>query len=138
MRELYDVQLTNLQEIITFGDFNDYSDKVSDSANDVPISRVVRILRDGTIKSPIANDTANSTANNEEVDISFYEPSQNVVQAQRYTSAYEVTKVSMIDHILMTQRVANAIMGVTFDHSYPRETVSDHWPVFIDIKTPFY
>jgi len=44
----------------------------------------------------------------------------------------------MIDHILMTQRVANAIMGVTFDHSYPRETVSDHWPVFIDIKTPFY
>jgi hypothetical protein len=143
MRGLIDNQITNNQEIMIFGDWNDYSDQVADSANDVPTSRVLRIERNGLV-AMAANMTnfevyrrgRSVNVNSSMVDPNLYEPSQRAPQSQRYTSIYGSNQVSMIDHIMLSQRIANAILGVTFDHTYDR-TVSDHWPVYVDLRTPF-
>ena len=47
IRELIENELTNNKNIIVFGDMNDYSDTILDVENNVPISRVMRIIRDG-------------------------------------------------------------------------------------------
>ncbi len=47
IRELIENELTNNKNIIVFGDMNDYSDTILDVENNVPISRVMRIIREG-------------------------------------------------------------------------------------------
>jgi len=133
MRGLINTAIANNQEIIVFGDWNDYSDAVKDSVNDVPISRVLKIERQGLV-GVAANMT--EVFNMTNVDPNLYEPSQLAPQAQRYTSFYDTNKVSMIDHIMVSTRISNAIISITFDHTYG-ETVSDHQPVYVDLKTPF-
>jgi len=147
IRGLVNQQITNQQEIIVFGDYNDYSKLVKDSANDVPTSRVMTILRSGLVAGSFSyyNETEPMLLyhvrapepNQVEVDPNLQEPSAIPPQAQRYTSIYDGSKVSMIDHIVVSQRIYNSIQQVVFDHSYAGGTVSDHWPVYIDITTPF-
>jgi len=49
MRGLINNAISRNDEIVLLGDYNDYSDVVSDVANDVPTSRVMRILRQGLL-----------------------------------------------------------------------------------------
>jgi endonuclease/exonuclease/phosphatase family metal-dependent hydrolase len=147
IRGLVNQQIGNQQEVIIFGDYNDYSDAVKDSANDVPTSRVMKILRNGLVggtwdyynetEPMLLYNVSKPEPNMVGTDPNLKEPSGIPPQSQRYTSIYEVNKVSMIDHIVLTSRIYNKITQVVFDHSYAGGTVSDHWPVYIDISTPF-
>jgi len=147
IRGLVNQQISNQQEIIIFGDYNDYSDMVKDSANDVPTSRVMKILRNGMVggtwdyynetEPMLLYNVSKPEPNMLETDPNLKEPSGIPPQAQRYTSIYDTNKLSMIDHIVLSTRIYNSIIQVVFDHSYAGGTVSDHWPVYIDIKTPF-
>jgi len=130
MRDLIDTVPTT-SEIIVFGDYNDYSDKVPDVSNSVPTSRVMSFLRDGTTVGAM-NTTVTDDAR------TLVEVSQLITQSQRYTSIYDVNKLSSIDHILVSQNIYNNIkVGSTYiDHSYAGFTVSDHWPVILDFYTP--
>jgi len=106
-------------QIVVFGDYNDYSDAVPDSADNVPTSRVMQFLRAG-----IAAD-----------ERGLYEVSNRVAKANRYTSAYDKNKVSMIDHLLISTGLQARIIGANVAFLYPRETTSDHWPFWVDIST---
>jgi len=140
MRGLIDDALNAKSEVMVFGDYNDYSDAVKDSANNVPTSRVMKILRDGLLSTGVGNKTELFEKNLIEADAtSLVEISRLIDQPQRYTSAYNTYDVSQIDHILVSQRLYNNIISGTvyIDHSYDRFVVSDHWPLILDIKTPF-
>jgi len=106
-------------QIVVFGDYNDYSDAVPDSVDDVPTSRVMKFLREGIGSGERA----------------LYEVSNRVTKANRYTSAYDKTKVSMIDHLLISTGLQQRIIGTNVAFLYPRETTSDHWPFWVDLST---
>jgi len=125
MRGLINNAIAANDEIVVFGDYNDYSDKVADSANDVPNSRVMQILRQGVL----GDETKFYT------DPTLYEVSTNVIKNDRYTSAYNANDVSMIDHLLVSTLVANRITAAEVAHIYPRMTTSDHWPFYADVST---
>jgi hypothetical protein len=147
MRSMINNEMTNNQEIIILGDWNDYSYDVKDSANDVPTSRVMHIVKNGLVNSGLADFGFDNSSGEVSPSMlkpmttaippTLHEPSQRAPQAQRYTSIYDGNKVSMIDHILVSERISNAITSITFDHAYAAYTVSDHWPVWISINTPF-
>jgi len=118
MRGLINSVASN-DQIVAFGDYNDYSDAVLDSANSVPTSRVMKYLRQGITTG----------------DRVLYEVSNLVAKANRYTSAYDVNKVSMIDHLLVSTGIQTRITGANVAFLYPRETTSDHWPFWVDIST---
>jgi len=131
MRQYIEPEINANRDVIVFGDYNDYSDKVLDSSNDVPTSRVMTILRDGLVGA------FNLSTGVDAVPLNLYEPSQNIVKSERYTNAYNTADLSMIDHLLVSQSIYNNIFNTFIAHDYPRQTVSDHWPYYIDIKTPW-
>jgi len=142
IRQLIDTAINDNKEIIVFGDYNDYSDAVLDSANDIPTSRVMKILREGLVGAT----SKGRQTDNEEVKEAFpplspanpstlFEVSASLAQNDRYTSAYEVTKVSQIDHLLISQGIANRYLSTEVAHIYPRSTVSDHWPFLLTFST---
>jgi len=122
MRGLINSAISEKDGIVVFGDYNDYSDKVPDSANDIPTSRVMGILREGLLSD-------------DGIDSTLYEVSNRVHQVNRYTSAYDTNKVSMIDHLLVSTDVANRITDADVAFLYPRATTSDHWPFYVDLST---
>jgi len=126
MRGLINKAISSNDEIVVFGDYNDYSDKVPDSANDVPTSRVMRILRQGLL----TDDGIKY-----ETDPTLYEVSSRVNKVNRYTNAYGSNQVSMIDHLLVSTYVANRITGADVAFLYQRATTSDHWPFYVDFST---
>jgi len=65
----------------------------------------------------------------------LYEVSNRVAKANRYTSAYDTNKVSMIDHLLISTGLQQRIIGANVAFLYPRETTSDHWPFWVDLST---
>jgi len=151
MRGLINSALAANDEVVVFGDYNDYSDKVPDVANDKPTSRVMRILRDGLLSTSkgvldkweslnLTNadnlTLASLSLNNADTDPTLVEVSTLVAQNLRYTSAYDVTKLSQIDHLLVSKGIATNMVAAGVSHIYPRETVSDHWPFWVDVNTP--
>jgi len=118
MRGLINAAPSN-DQIVAFGDYNDYSDAVPDSADNVPTSRVMKFLREGINAG----------------ERLLYEVSNRVAKANRYTSAYDTNKVSMIDHLLISTGLQQRIIGANVAFLYPRETTSDHWPFWVDLST---
>jgi exonuclease III len=125
MRGLFNNAIANNDAVIVFGDYNDYSDAVPDSADDVPTSRVMRILREGLLEAQPKLKT----------DPTLYEVSSRVEKANRYTSAYSTNLVSMIDHLLVSTDMMNQYIEANVAHLYPRMTTSDHWPFYLDFFT---
>jgi len=125
MRGLINTAISANRSIIVTGDYNDYSDKVPDVANDIPNSRVMSFLRDGI--SFTAKDKKLKALN---VDPTLVEVSAGIAQANRYTSIYDVNKLSQIDHILVSKDLN--ILSVNIPHT---ESGSDHWPLYVDIST---
>jgi len=134
MRTLINTAISNNQDIIVFGDYNDYSDKIPDSVNDIPTSRVMKILRQGLV-GELENGTDYLQSSG--VPPTLNEISALIPQSERYTNAYGTNSVSMIDHLLVSQSIYTNILSTFIDHSYARATVSDHWPFYADIKTPW-
>jgi endonuclease/exonuclease/phosphatase family metal-dependent hydrolase len=140
LRGLINERLAAGDQVIALGDLNDYSDRVLDFPdNNVPVSQVMRIIRDGL---PAGMAGANSSENRislrpaEEAAPRFFEQLATIEWASRYTAAYSVTRLSAIDHILLTEPLWQRVVGTSIYHGYPRETVSDHWPVVVDLNTP--
>jgi len=126
MRGFYNQAILANDEIVAFGDYNDYSDKVPDAVDDIPNSRVMRILREGLLTNDIKFQT----------DPTLYEISNRVNKPNRYTNAYGANiTFSMIDHLLVSSYVANHIITADVAHLYPPMTTSDHWPFYVDIST---
>jgi len=114
-------------EVIVLGDYNDYDPDILDSNNNKPISSVLKILKDaGTL----------------------YNVAELVNHSERYTDWYDRNgdcvdeggnEHSMIDHMLVTSRVAGALESVTISHFFKQKGCislhSDHWPVQIVVNT---
>jgi exonuclease III len=129
MRSLINQAISRNDEIVVAGDYNDYSDAVPDAVNDVPTSRVMRILRQGLVN---AEDEYIKSY----VDPTLYEVSNRVTKNNRYTNAYNANNISMIDHLLVTTGIANRITAANVALSlYARQTTSDHWPFYVDFST---
>lgn len=130
LRGLVDERLKEGEQVVVLGDMNDYSDRVLDFPdNNRPVSRVMRIIRDGL-------PTSNTSVPLHEARASFNEQLGAVPWESRYTCAYSGTRLSAIDHILLSTPLWNRVRSVNIWHGYPRDTVSDHWPVIVDLNTP--
>jgi len=125
MRGFYNQAILQNDEIVAFGDYNDYSDKVPDAVDDIPTSRVMRILREGLLGSSLKFQT----------DPTLYEVSNRVNKPNRYTNVYNTNSLSMIDHLLVSHYVSDHIITADVAHLYPPFSTSDHWPFYVDIST---
>jgi exonuclease III len=128
LRDIIDENFANGYEVIMLGDFNDYDGVVLDANSDVPNSQVLSILK----------GTYSNSSN------ILYPVSDKVEQPVRYTDFYDANdncvddggdEDSMIDHILLSSKLYDAITNVTFYHAYEESCDtfnSDHWPVIVD------
>lgn len=111
----------NNPEMIVLGDFNDFDNAVLDVSNNVPLSKTFEILRDP-----------------------YYLNLTNVLQflpkRKRFSHWWdknrndriESREKSLLDHILVTPRLLNALQKVDIAHElypYGDRLFSDHWPV---------
>ena len=112
-------------EIIFMGDLNDFDGTVIDANNNIPTSKVLELLKgDGKYE--------------------LFSISENIVQSERYTDWYDENnncksssnEFSMIDHILVSDRLRNSIVNSYIYHGYDEycgKYNSDHFPVVIDL-----
>ena len=119
-------------EIIMLGDFNDFDGKVLDVNNNIPTSQVLDILKGNY------GDYSGKYA--------LYSIAETIVQKERYTDWYDSDNncntasskdYSMIDHILVTDRIKNNIVNAFMYHEYDEycgKYDSDHYPIIIDLS----
>ena len=131
IRDALDKFLAANIDVIVAGDFNDYSRDVPDSADDIPTSRTVSIIKNGLIAKSSAAGT-NSTAQAATV---LMEVSELIPQKDRYSSFYSGKYYSQIDHMLISSGLSASISSATIDHGFSPGVVSDHWPLLTVIKT---
>ena len=117
-------------EILVLGDFNDFDAEVVDLNKNIPISRVLRILKglDGTYAGKYTlYNTAGAMAQSERWT-DWWDQNSNGVSSPN--------EFSMIDHVLMTPFLQTKIIKVSVYHGYPEfsgKYNSDHYPVVIDM-----
>lgn len=117
-------------EVIVLGDFNDFDGEVADLNNNIPSSRVLRILKglDGKYMGQYV----------------LYNTADDMPQSERWTDWWDQNEdlvsspneFSMIDHVLMTPFIKTKVVGVSVYHGYPEfagKYNSDHYPVIIDM-----
>lgn len=122
-----DKELGSDEEIIITGDFNDHDGEVQGANSALPRSTVLRILK--------SNQLGLKSAASFVCD-----------QMKRYTSWHDVNgnclddgnnEHSLIDHVLMSPKLANRIVSVWMDHNKTvscHKRTSDHWPLIIDMQ----
>lgn len=123
---------------IVLGDFNDYDELVLDASDNVPTSRVLRIISQAlsSIYSVISPNNDGSLFNVESL----------VQKSQRYSNWWNANgdcqdqpgnSRGSIDHILMSPELAERIKSVRFAHDYPNGcgiSDSDHWPIVVELQ----
>lgn len=118
--------INNKNEVILIGDLNDYDGIYKDINNNEPTSSVLNMLK--------GND-GNFT------NYTLYTISSKILQDGRYTEWYDMnedcivnkSEYSMIDHILVTEKLFNSIEYVEF-YKYKegcKTFNSDHFPIVI-------
>lgn len=119
-------------EVIMIGDFNDYDAEVLDLNSNKPTSRVLDILK-GYQGDLAGLYKLNSVA-------------ENIEQSQRYSDWWDSDNncktssqkdYSMIDHILVTDRIKKNIVNTFIYHGYNEycgKYDSDHFPVVVDLS----
>jgi exonuclease III len=116
-------------EIIFLGDLNDFDAEVVDANNNKPTSMVLDILK--------GNAGTNSGLYN------LFNIATNIPQEKRFTDWYDkntdckssLVEFSMIDHILVTPRLQEKIVGQFIYQGYSEycgTLNSDHYPVVLD------
>jgi exonuclease III len=112
-------------EVIVIGDFNDYDAEVLDVNNNRPTSHVLDILK----------------GNNR---YTLYNVAERIPQTERYSDWWDSDNncntassldYSMIDHILVTERILPYLQNVFIYHAYQEfcgKYNSDHFPVVLD------
>jgi hypothetical protein len=111
-------------EVLFLGDLNDFDGKVLDANRDIPLSKVLEILKtDGQLKSV----------------------AEHIAQSERYTDWYDKNRdgkstpneFSMIDHILLTANLQKHIQRAYIYHGYTEEAdtyQSDHFPLVLILE----
>jgi exonuclease III len=119
-------------EIILLGDMNDYDNDVLDINSNKPISKVLDILKgkygDKINSYKLTNIASKISKNNRYSD--WWDSDMNC-------STNSIKDLSMIDHVLVSDGIKNAIINVFIYHGYKEycgKWNSDHWPVIIDLK----
>ena len=118
-------------EVVILGDVNDFDSVICDAADNQPKSCVDQLFRD------IDPDSEGDE---------MFNAAESIPQAERYTYWYDENQNGiddgpeehlMIDHMYVTQDLADAIMDARIDHDgYEARTVSDHWPIIVDFSLP--
>ena len=122
--------ILNGYEIMILGDFNDFDGEVMDLNNNVPKSRVLRILKgmDGKYAG----------------QYELYNLADELYQSDRWTDWWDENsdllsspnEFSMIDHVLTTAFLKSKVYNVSVYHGYEEyygKYNSDHYPVVIDM-----
>lgn len=119
-------------EVIMLGDFNDYDGTILDINNNKPISKVLDILKGNY------GDYAGTYF--------LYSVAENIKQSERYSDWWDsddncntasTNDYSMIDHILVTEKIKKYISQVFIYHGYAEfcgKYNSDHYPVVVDLS----
>ena len=118
-------------EIIMLGDFNDYDAEILDINSNKPISKVLDILKG------LQGDLAGK--------YELYSAAETIVQNERYSDWWDsdnncntasIKDYSMIDHILVTDKIRKNIINTFIYHGYNEycgKYDSDHYPVVVDL-----
>lgn len=117
---------TEGNEVVVLGDFNDFDGDLLDSYHNKPISSVLRIIKESG---------------------NLYNVATMVKQSDRYTDWDDRNRDcvdegrhehSMLDHILVTPNLRNALEKVNILHFFKQDRCtslhSDHWPVQIEVN----
>lgn len=122
-------ELADGREVIVLGDFNDFDGTIRDASNNKPTSRVLEFLKD--------------------VDMDGTDELENVMgrlpASERFTAWYdrngdgqykgEARERSAIDHILVSNNLAQHISDVRFYHNeLDPQSTSDHWPIAVTFE----
>ena len=121
-------------EIIVMGDINDFDAEVADLNDNKPISMVLDILKGyaGEFAGQYELSTVANLVDKKERYTDWWDKDTNCVAT---TDEY-----SMIDHILMTQRLYDTIINVTYYHGYKEycgKYDTDHFPILVDFDISF-
>jgi len=118
-------------EIIMLGDFNDYDAEILDINSNKPISKVLDILKG------LQGDLAGK--------YELYSAAETIPQDERYSDWWDsdnncntasIKDYSMIDHILVTDKIRKNIINTFIYHGYDEfcgKYNSDHYPVVVDL-----
>jgi len=113
-------------EIIVFGDFNDFDKDVADRNDNVPISQVLSILKGETLNYTLTNVA--TLAAKEDRYSDWWDENEDCV--------YELTEVSMIDHILLSEKLYNKVSNFYFAYNEYTQACddfySDHFALVVD------
>lgn len=118
-------------EIVVLGDFNDFDGGAdsSDHKDSMPITNVLRIVR-GLGPTTPADDLLNAAkfVPKGERFTAFFDQNENnhTDPPQEFTS---------IDHVLLSQRLADRVQVVEIDHDFDPVSVTDHFPVVVQVAT---
>ena len=114
------------EDVIVLGDFNDFDSDVPDPSGEVPSSKVLRLLKD------VDNDGRPD----------LWNVLRRVPVSERYSSWYDrnhdgrfqYDERQLIDHILVSNSLTDAIQDAGIFHRHDPTLVSDHWPVWVKIN----
>jgi exonuclease III len=118
-------------EIIMLGDFNDYDAEIPDVNGNKPISQVLDILKGlkGDYAGKYELHSAAETIPQNERYSDWWDSDNNCNTASK-------SDYSMIDHVLVTDKIRKNIMNTFIYHEYNEfcgKYDSDHYPVVIDL-----
>ena len=118
-------------EIIVIGDMNDFDGEILDINDNKPTSQVLNILKGnyGTYKDMYK----------------LYSVGNNIEKNERYSDWYDknmncigdTEDYSVIDHILLSERLLNKVSNVFIYHGYEEycgKYDSDHYPIVVDFN----
>ena len=115
------------KDVIVLGDLNDFDSEVLGPSGEVPTSSVLRMLKD--VDDDGRPDLWNALS--------------RIPVAERYSSWYDRnhdgrfqygTERELIDHVLVSNSLRNAVVDVGILHRHDPTIVSDHWPLWIRIN----
>ena len=118
-------------EIIMLGDFNDYDAEIPDVNGNKPISQVLDILKGlkGDYAGKYELHSAGETIPQNERYSDWWDSDNNCNTASK-------SDYSMIDHVLVTDKIRKNIMNTFIYHDYNEfcgKYDSDHYPVIVDL-----
>ena len=128
LRHVVDGFLEKQIEVVVIGDMNDYDGAVLDLNSNIPISRVLSILKGANSTQPPLYSVASKLLPMDRYS-DWWDSDANCATASQ-------RDYSMIDHILVSENLLLYIENVFVYHGYPEfcgKYDSDHFPVVVDL-----